>query len=72
MTPMSASTGRPLAGVALNYDPADEDKMNLPPGITCGDCVHIYRCKAIFGHVETDTRCDWSPSRFRAARKEPQ
>lgn len=46
----------------LNYDPADPEKMNLPKGKTCGDCQHIYRCKAIFGHVETDTYCDWSPS----------
>jgi hypothetical protein len=52
---------------ALNYDQADEDKMNLPPGVKCGDCAHIYRCKAIFGHVETDTRCDWAPSRYRPA-----
>lgn len=48
----------------LNYDPADPDKMRLPVGATCGDCVHIKRCKAIFGHVESDTYCDWSPSRF--------
>lgn len=47
----------------LNYDPADPDKMKLPQGKTCGDCAHIRRCKAIFGHVETDTYCDWSPSR---------
>lgn len=52
---------------ALNYDPTDPDKMNLPRGMTCGNCVHIDRCKAMFGHVETDTRCDWSPSRFRPA-----
>lgn len=51
----------------LNYDPTDQDKMRLPVGISCGDCGHIKRCKAIFGHVETDTYCDWSPSRFRAA-----
>lgn len=49
---------------ALNYDPADPDKMRLPAGIKCGDCRHIYRCKAIFGHTESDTYCDWSPSRF--------
>lgn len=53
---------------ALNYDPSDAAKMRLPKGTTCGDCVHIRRCKAIFGHVESDTYCDWSPSRFRAAR----
>jgi hypothetical protein len=53
----------------LNYDPADHYKMRLPTGVTCGDCVHIYRCKAMFGHVEADTYCDWSPSRFIAARE---
>lgn len=48
----------------LNYDPQDPDKMRLPAGVTCGNCHHIQRCKAIFGHTETDTYCDWSPSRF--------
>ncbi|HCR58303.1 hypothetical protein [Raoultella terrigena] len=47
----------------LNYNPQDTDKMQLPVGKTCGDCTHIPRCKAIFGHTETDTYCDWSPSR---------
>jgi hypothetical protein len=51
----------------LNHDPSDPDKMRLPVGKTCGDCLHIKRCKAIFGHVESGTCCDWSPSRFRAA-----
>lgn len=51
----------------LNYDPADPDKMRLPVGVTCGDCVHIRRCTLMFGHTATDTYCDWSPSRFRAA-----
>lgn len=54
----------------VNYDPTDPDKMRLPAGTTCGDCVHIYRCKTMFGHTETDTSCDWSPSRFRAAAKD--
>lgn len=48
----------------LNYDPADPDKMRLPKGKSCGNCHHIRRCKAMFGHAETDTYCDWSPSRF--------
>lgn len=52
---------------ALNYDPADPDKMRLPKGTTCGDCAHIRRCSLMFGHTTTDTYCDWSPSRFRAA-----
>lgn len=49
---------------ALNYDPSDPDKMRLQKGKTCGNCHHIRRCKAIFGHKESDTYCDWSPSRF--------
>jgi hypothetical protein len=55
----------------MNYDPTDPDKMRLPVGVTCGDCRHIKRCKAMFGHVETDTYCDWSPSRFVAATVQP-
>jgi hypothetical protein len=41
-----------------------ETCMNLPDGYTCGDCVHIKRCKAIFGHTEKDTACDWFPRKF--------
>ena len=59
---MTAITG------PVNYDPTDPDKMRLPAGAKCGDCQSIYRCKSIFGHVETDTHCDWSPSRFWPAR----
>ncbi|EQB05040.1 hypothetical protein L286_09760 [Sphingobium sp. HDIP04] len=44
--------------------------LSLPAGKTCGDCFHIRRCKAMFGHVETDTYCDWYPIRFRAAPEE--
>ena len=59
----------------LNYDPTDPDKMRLPVNVTCGDCTHIRRCTLMFGHTATDTYCDWSPSRFKAADKatgEPQ
>ena len=59
----------------LNYDPTDPDKMRLPVNVTCGDCTHIRRCTLMFGHTATDTYCDWSPSRFKAAAKatgEPQ
>lgn len=55
----------------LNYDPTDPDKMRLKKGVTCGDCRHIKRCKSMFGHVETDTYCDWSPSRFVATSRAP-
>ena len=38
--------------------------MDLPPGTTCGDCVHVYRCSTIFGVKKTDTGCDFYPIRF--------
>lgn len=38
--------------------------MNLPDGVTCGDCIHIKRCSAIFGHEPEDRYCDWFPRRF--------
>lgn len=59
---------RPKVAQQLNYDPTDPDKMRLATGTTCGDCAHIRRCNSIFGHVETDTYCDWSPSRFAKAK----
>lgn len=40
-------------------------EMKLPPGKTCGDCVHCKRCCAMFGHTPTDTYCDFWPSRYR-------
>lgn len=59
----------------LNYDPTDPDKMRLPVNVTCGDCIHIRRCTLMIGYIATNTCCDWSPSRFKAAAKatgEPQ
>ena len=41
------------------------DDMRLPAGKRCGDCVHIRRCKVMFGHADDDVFCDWSPSRFK-------
>lgn len=40
--------------------------MNLPLGMTCGDCVHIRRCNAMFGHMPPDETCDWFPIKFQA------
>jgi hypothetical protein len=40
------------------------DDMALPSGKTCGDCHHHKFCKQFFGCPATNTRCDWSPSRF--------
>jgi hypothetical protein len=39
-------------------------EMNLPEGKTCADCVHCYRCCAMFGHIPEDEVCDWHPSLF--------
>lgn len=51
------------------HDSSCDEKtcMVLPEGKTCGDCVHMSRCKVMFGHVETDTYCDWFPRKFREA-----
>lgn len=45
--------------------------MNLPHGETCGDCIHIRRCNAMFGHMAADEQCDWYPIRFLAALQSP-
>lgn len=47
----------------------EQYKMNLPPGMTCGDCVHMRRCAGIYGRIDSDEQCDWSPSNFQ--RREP-
>lgn len=37
----------------------------LPEGMTCVDCGHWRRCKALISTIDpTNTRCDWDPSRF--------
>lgn len=42
-----------------------EDDMNLPNGLTCGDCAHWRKCTALIESIEpTSTTCDWAPSRF--------
>lgn len=51
----------------LRRSEIDEDRMNLPEGKTCGDCVHTRRCTMMFGHIAEDEACDWTPSRFREA-----
>lgn len=62
----TASRPTPLAPCREGGMSAVPDDMQLPAGVTCGDCIHIARCKAMFGHVEADTYCDWSPSRFQS------
>jgi hypothetical protein len=46
------------------------DKTSLPAGSTCGDCHHLRRCKNLFGAIEANTSCDFSPSRFVAPRRQ--
>lgn len=41
-----------------------EPDMILPAGKTCGDCVHLSRCKMLFGCKDASRTCDFSPSRF--------
>lgn len=48
----------------MNYDPTDPDKMRLPTGKTCAQCVNIGRCSTLVGAESTDNVCDFSPSRF--------
>jgi hypothetical protein len=45
--------------------------MQLPAGKTCSDCQHYHYCTRLFGCPDTNTSCDWSPSRF-ALRVEPE
>jgi len=42
---------------------ADAD-MLLPPGESCGNCFHFYRCRRLFGCAPTNTLCDFAPSKF--------
>jgi hypothetical protein len=42
-----------------------DNKMELPKGKTCNDCVFVARCCAMFGVKKTNTSCDWSPVRFK-------
>ena len=43
-----------------------DNKMELPKGKTCNDCVFLARCCAMFGAKRTNTTCDcpW-PIRFK-------
>jgi len=42
----------------------DKDSMDLPEGMTCGDCAHRRRCTAMFGVSASNTWCDFFPVRF--------
>ena len=54
------------AGCCVDGHCTPDTCMDLPDGQTCGDCIHVRRCVAMFGHFPTDTSCDWFPRRFKA------
>lgn len=45
-------------GCCIDKECTQETCMELPSGKTCGDCVHIKKCSAMFGHKPKDTYCD--------------
>jgi hypothetical protein len=45
--------------------------MRLPPGCTCGDCLSLERCKALFGCQSGNTTCDRFPRQFVHVRRVP-
>ncbi len=63
--PKAKHVGDALVCPSANSKAVTFGNMNLPQGKTCGDCVHIPRCNAIYGHMASDEQCDWYPSRFR-------
>lgn len=46
--------------------------MLLDDGITCADCHNCWKCCQIFGSKETDTMCQFYPSRFLQKRVNPE
>jgi hypothetical protein len=45
--------------------------MQLPKGMTCGDCANFTRCQMLGVAGWWATTCDWSPSRFYPASPTP-
>jgi hypothetical protein len=42
------------------------DGEAIPDGKTCNDCRHYERCRWLLSREPTETKCDWTPSRFAA------
>ena len=64
--PCGGRVGSELIGTApltADEDPGQDDSV-LPPGKTCQQCGWWGRCHGLIGLKGTETRCDWSPSRF--------
>ena len=41
------------------------EKMKLPEGKTCADCVHLKRCVGLGCTKPENTSCDFFPNKFR-------
>jgi len=41
-----------------------EFNMLLDDGVTCSECMHSNRCKTIFGGNDSNTSCQFHPTRF--------
>jgi hypothetical protein len=64
-----AVPGKSPGRVPVHYLKYQEDwnrqyDMLLPDGISCSSCVHCVKCTTIFDQKETDTACQFYPSRF--------
>ena len=54
-------------GCCLDRQCTPDTCMNLPEGVTCGDCRNFRRCQGIFGCKAKNIACDWFPRRFAPA-----
>lgn len=56
-----------MSGCCVDKACTPETCMTLAEGETCGSCVHLNRCAAIFGCKPTGKTCDWFPRRYHRA-----
>lgn len=56
-------TGQVTACCALK-ECSESTCMVLPSGKTCGDCVRVDYCTAIWGQKKTSAECGYFPCRF--------
>ncbi len=53
----------------LNFEPPDS--LKLPTGKCCMDCRRVERCKVHLGIGGHETSCDYDPSRYTPAPRNP-
>ncbi len=53
----------------LNFEPPDS--LKLPTGKSCEDCRRVERCKIHLGISGHETSCDYDPSRYTVAPRNP-